>query len=430
MSRFFPYSPDQAYLLPPSVKEVLSSGHLCFFVQKIVAKLDLSPFQQEYSDEGGTLYDPALMLSVWLYAYATGITSARELERRIIEELPLRYLAGAARPDHWALSAFRRRHPRAMNDVFTKVVEFVRDQGLGKLGIVAVDGTHIQAHNSKDRVDSQERLRKRRARLRREIRRWQKQCDREQDEVKAEFAAEQIEKIEQQLAGMPARLEELKKSGVERLPRTDKDARVVRKRGKSVVGYTAENAVSEDHFIVGKQVRQAAAENDSLLPMVKEVKKNCDELPQKVLADAGLYSNANVRALEEQGIDTYIPDSNMAAALNRGRRVKGRAKAPEMKRMRRKLRSSEGSKVYAQRKAIAEAPFGTIKTRGMTQFRLRGLEKVDIEYTLMVTGFNLTRLHQEQDQDSELWRRRRAKERKQKQEATKNENKKCRDIQK
>ena len=83
MSRFRPYSPEQAYLLPPSVKDVLGEGHVCFFVQQLIARLDLSKFEAAYSAEGGELYAPAMMLSVWLYAYATGLTSARELERRI-----------------------------------------------------------------------------------------------------------------------------------------------------------------------------------------------------------------------------------------------------------------------------------------------------------------------------------------------------------
>ena len=94
MSRFKPYSPDQAYLLPPSVKDELGEGHLCFLVQKMVTRLDLNQFEQAYSAEGGELYCPQMMLSLWLYAYAWGLTSARELERRIGEELPLRYLAG------------------------------------------------------------------------------------------------------------------------------------------------------------------------------------------------------------------------------------------------------------------------------------------------------------------------------------------------
>lgn len=67
MSRFLRYSPDQAYLLPPSVVEELGADHLCFFVRSVVSKLDLSEFENSYSAEGGVLYAPELMLSVWLY---------------------------------------------------------------------------------------------------------------------------------------------------------------------------------------------------------------------------------------------------------------------------------------------------------------------------------------------------------------------------
>lgn len=411
MSRFLPYTPDQVYLLPPTIKEVLPAGHLCFFIEQMVRRLNLEAFEQAYSEEGGSLYHPALMLSVWLYAYATGITSARELERRIVEDLPLRHLAGGAHPDHWALSAFRRRHPRAMNDVFTQVVEFVREQGLGKLGLVAVDGTPMQANNSKDRVDTVKGLRERRAKYRRWIRQWQKRCDAAENAVVAQYASEQMEKVEKKLESLPGRLQELKKSGLERRPRTDPDARVMKKRGKSVVGYTGEIAVSEDHFVVGKRVTQQSTENASLLPLVEEVKTNCGTAPEKVLGDAGLYSNDNVRELNKDGIDAYVPDSNLAAALNRGGRIKGRARAAEMKSMRAKFRTLQGRMLYARRKGIVEGPFGTIKAqRDMRQFRLRGLEKVSIEFTMVLLGYNLTRLHQELDQNSELWRRRRVKE--------------------
>src|SRR5882757_10416675 len=123
MSRFKPYSPEQGYLLPPSVQEELGEEHLSFFVHRVVERLDRSEFERSYSEEGGVLYAPALMLKVWLYAYALGMTSARRLEQRIREDLGLRYLAGGQRPDNWALSAFRRRHGRGLNDVFTQVLE-------------------------------------------------------------------------------------------------------------------------------------------------------------------------------------------------------------------------------------------------------------------------------------------------------------------
>src|ERR1700739_1728373 len=372
MSRFKPYSPDQAYLLPPNVKDELGEGHLCFFVQKMVSRLDVSRFEQAYSAEGGELYCPEMMLSLWLYAYATGLTSARELERRISEELALRYLAGEAKPDHWALSAFRRKHPCALNDVFTQVLEFVRQQGLGKLGVVAVDSTPIKASNAKSRVDTQKGLRQERAKIRRQIRRWQKHCDGKQNAVVNPLAEEQLKKLQQELTALPRRFGKLNKSGLERLPRTDPDCRVLRKRGQSVVGYTADLAVSEDQFILAQRVTQAATDNASLKPMVEAVEQNCQQKPDKVVADSGLYSTDNAAAMEQQGIDAYIPDSNMAAALNRGVRVKGRARVPEMKHMRAKFRTSAG--------------------RG-----IRGLQKVGIEFTLAAIGFNLTRLRAEQD---------------------------------
>ena len=110
MSRFKDYRPDQAYLLPRTVRDELGEDHLCFFIRRVIQRLDLGDFERAYSAEGGTLYAPELMLSVWLYAYALGITSARQVERRLVEDLPMRYLAAGERVDNWSLSAFRRRH--------------------------------------------------------------------------------------------------------------------------------------------------------------------------------------------------------------------------------------------------------------------------------------------------------------------------------
>src|SRR5580658_4700557 len=128
--RYKPYNPDQAYLLPPSVKDVLGEDHLAFFVHRVVEGLDLEGFTRAYGEEGGALYAPELMLKVWMYAYALGVTSARRLEQRIREDLVFRYLAGGAMPDNWALSVFRRRHARGINNVFTQVLELARKLGL------------------------------------------------------------------------------------------------------------------------------------------------------------------------------------------------------------------------------------------------------------------------------------------------------------
>lgn len=394
MSRFVPYNPDQAYLLPPTVRDELGADHLCFFVRKVVERLNVQDFEDAYSDEGGALYAPELMLSVWLYAYAIGLTSARRIEQRLIEDLAFRYLAAGERIDNWALSAFRRRHARALNDAFTRVLEMARDLGLGKMGRVAIDSTRIRAHACRDRIDTEQRLRHERAKLRRQVRRWQKQCDQDDSEPGGLRVA--LADAEQKLAAMPARLERLRKSGMKKLSRSDEDARFLRERGGGfVLGYTAEVAVTDDHFIAAVRVSQQAFDNDSLLPMVEQVEQRLQASPKVVLADSGFFSLENLITLQQRGIEAYVPDSNLACELNTGRPATYRPRTRLQRRMRQKLRSPAGRQTYARRKAVVEPVIGTLKQqRGMRQFRLRGQRKVEIELILAALGYNITRLHQ------------------------------------
>src|SRR6266699_848656 len=392
MGRFLPYQPDQAYLLPPSVKDELGADHLCFFIHQAVEHLELKSFEQEYGEEGGALYCPGLMLKVWLYGYALGITSARRLEQRIREDLGLRYLAGGARPDNWALSAFRRRHARGLNDVFTQVLEMARQMKLGRLGQVAIDSTRIQAAASRNRLETEERLRQERSRLRRSIRKWQKQCD-EDDPNEGAGTRRHLEKLQEQLQALPRRLEKLRKSGMKKVSRTAAEARFLRERGGFALGYTAEAAVNEDHLIVGQRVTQNAADNHSLIPMVEEEERQSRTQAKKILADAGFFSLQNIEALESQGVQVYLPDSNLARELNTGQRCPKIWLSSTQRRMRQKLRGPTGQAVYRRRKALVEPVWGTLKEqRGMRRFRLRGLEKVRLEFTLAAISYNLTRL--------------------------------------
>lgn len=392
MGRFLAYDPEQAYLLPPSVKDELGEDHLCFFIHRAVEHLDVRSFEQEYGEEGGVLYCPELMLKVWLYGYALGMTSARRLEQRIGEDLGLRYLAGGARPDNWALSAFRRRHARGLNDVFTQVLELARGMKLGRLGQVAIDATRIRASASRDRIESEQRLRQERAKLRRGIRKWQKQCDQE-DPNEGPGTRVRLEGMQEQLQQMPRRLEKLRKSGLQKLSRTDPDARFLRERGGFVLGYTAEAAVNEDHLIVGQRVTQNAADNHSLIPLVDEVERQSGGKAEKILADAGFFALENIAELESRGLDVYLPDSNLARELNTGQRCPATRVGPTQRRMRQKLRDPAGRAVYQRRKALVEPVWGTLKEqRGMRRFRMRSLHKVKIEFTLAAISYNLTRL--------------------------------------
>jgi hypothetical protein len=315
------------------------------------------------------------------------------LEQRIREDLAFRYLAGGAMPDHWTLNAFRRRHGKGLNDLFTRVVELARASGLGRLGHVAVDSTRIAANASRNRTATEQALRGARARIRRDIRRWQKQCDADDPNEGAglEVDNQAMERLEQQ--EIPERMERLRKSGLKKLSRTDPDSRFLRERGGFTLGYTATMAVSEDHLIVAQQVSQQPTDNELLVPMVDAVERACGERPRQISGDSGFFSLDNLQTMEERNIDAYVPDSNLARTLNRGGRIKTRAVHPVHRRMRRKLRGPTGRAIYARRKAIVEPVNGVLKEqRGMRRFRMRGLQKVSVEWALATTAYNLTRM--------------------------------------
>jgi len=395
--KFLTYNPEQAYLLPPSVRDVLGEDHVCFFLHRAVERLDLSAFEQPYVEEGRPAYHPALLLKVWLYAYALGVTSSRRLEQRVREDLAFRYLAGGAVPDFWTLNDFRRRHAQALNDLFTQVVELARSLGIGRLGQVAIDSTRVAANASRDRVDTVAKLRAERAKIRRQIRRWQKQCDAQASEEAPgqQLSTGQMAALEKRLEEIPRRLERLRKSGLQRRSRTDPESRFLRARKGFTLGYTAEIAVSEDHLILEQRVTQNATDHRSLVPLVDAVEQRCGARPQKVSADSGFFKLQAIVKLGKRGIDVYVPDSVQARELNRGKRVVGAApvRHPEHRRMRQKLRDPAGRAIYQRRKAIVEPVFGVLKEqRGMRQFRRRGLAKVGVELALAATAFNLTRL--------------------------------------
>jgi transposase len=397
MAKFRPYGNDQVWLLPPSVKDVLGEQHLCFFIDHVIERMDISAIENAYSDEGQPGYHPRLLLKVWLYAYCLGVTSSRRLEQRIREDLGFRYLAGGEQPDFWTLNAFRKRHPVGINNLWTAVLEWARQQGWARLGHVAIDSTRIAASASRDSTVSVAQLRKERAKLRRKVRDWQKRCDGDCSQEGA--GTDMVEQWKQRADAITPQLKQLRKSGATKQSTTDPDSRFLRERRGFTLGYTADIAVSADHFVVGQRVTQQTNDNDSLAAVVDEVEKRCGELPEKLTADTGFFQSEQIQQVSAAGIDVYIPDSNMARELNAGGRAEDtdgcvRKRSTLIRQMRAKLRSAEGSATYRLRKQIVEPVFGVLKEqRQGRRFRLRGLGKVAVEFTFMTLAFNLTRMY-------------------------------------
>ena len=72
----------QLMILPPSIDDWISEGHLVRFLWEAVSQIDLSDFYLSYADEGRPPYDPAVMLSVLLYSYCNGKRSSRKIRTK------------------------------------------------------------------------------------------------------------------------------------------------------------------------------------------------------------------------------------------------------------------------------------------------------------------------------------------------------------
>jgi transposase len=134
---FLPCARDQAFLLPPDLREWLPADHLAWFVLDVVDRLDLGPFLSSYRADGHgrAAYDPRMLLGVLLYAYCTGIRSSRQIERRCHEDIAFRVLAANTTPDHVTVARFRVRHEQALAGLLVQSLKLCAAAGLVHLGL-------------------------------------------------------------------------------------------------------------------------------------------------------------------------------------------------------------------------------------------------------------------------------------------------------
>lgn len=147
---FLPCDRDQEFLLPPSPREWLPEDHLAWFVIDAVEGFDLQPFYAEYRADGHgrAAHDPQMMVTLLLYAYATGTRSSRQIERRLIEDVAFRVIAAGQCPDHATIARFRARHAQALCGLFSDVLALCAKAGLVRSGTLALDSTKLHANAS------------------------------------------------------------------------------------------------------------------------------------------------------------------------------------------------------------------------------------------------------------------------------------------
>jgi transposase len=143
---------EQAFLMPPSLRDWLPEDHLAWFVIETVGRLDLQSFYAAYRSDGHgrAAYEPSMMVSLVLYAYCTNERSSRGIERRCRQDIAYRVITGNVVPDHATIARFIRRHQQSLGELFTSVLQLCARAGLVRSGVVAVDGTKLTASASSD----------------------------------------------------------------------------------------------------------------------------------------------------------------------------------------------------------------------------------------------------------------------------------------
>jgi len=441
-TRFRSYAPDQLLLLPPDLREWLPEGHAAYFILDVLGELDLSEIYASYdSPKGGRPgFDPRLMTGLLLYGYCQGVASSRKIEKATYESVPFRVLAANQHPDHDTIAEFRRRHLSALSGLFVQVLHLCQRAGLVRLGHVALDGTKLRANASKHKAMSYGRMKEKLPELEAQVAQLLAEAEavdtaedaqygqgRRGDELPEElrFRQRRLEKIRQAKAALEAeaRAEAKGKSeaqspdtakaeaGAEgstepQLPAekaqrnfTDPDSRIMRDGATKSFeqSYNCQAAVDDQaQVIVAAEVTQKANDKQQVKPLIEQLKTNLAEAkPRVISADAGYFSEDNVKYLESEQIEPYVATGRQKhgtaeATAPRGRIPSG---ATVQERMVRKLRTKKGKKEYSKRKGTVEPVFGQIKeVRGLRRFLLRGLKGVQAEWSLICTTHNLLKL--------------------------------------
>jgi transposase len=160
--RYRPVDRDQPFLLPPDMRDWLPAGHPVWLVIRAVELLDTSAFhaRRRTGGAGAAGYDPDMLLTVLVWAYAHRVTSSRRMEQLCHTDVAFKVICGGNLPDHVSFARFRAAFPAAAAEFFAGVLALCAALGMGKLGVVALDGTKIAASAGKSANRAEDKLAK------------------------------------------------------------------------------------------------------------------------------------------------------------------------------------------------------------------------------------------------------------------------------
>jgi transposase len=439
---------NQLFLLPPSIQDWLPEDHLARFVVDIVEQLDLSAISGAYNNRGTQAYSPKMLVALLFYGYATGVFTSRKLERGTYDSVAIRFVAANTHPDHDTIANFRRRFHGEIKDIFQQVLIVAHAMGVLRLGAVSLDGTKINANASKHKALSYQHACKLEAQIKAQI---EELLARAEAADKADMPdgmdlPEELARREQRLAAIAEAKAEIERRAAERFaaeqeayehklserekkakdsgkkPRgkrptpptpgpgpkeqvnlTDPESRIMPKGNAFAQAYNAQACVDADSLlIVANRISQSPNDQAELTPMLEELGMLPPTLcpVRQLLGDGGYFSEANVRACLQAGLEPYISpvrEKHTQSAFERFAEPTTPcppAQSDPVGNMRHRMKTKMGKALYALRKSTVEPIFGIIKSiLGFTRFSFRGKELAASEWSIVCTAWNIKRLH-------------------------------------
>ncbi len=399
---------------PMALDQLLPADHRARVVWQYVDSLDLSALyskiQAVEGKAGRDAVDPKILMALWMFATIEAVSSARQVARLCERDLAYMWICGDVGVNHHLLSDFRTAHGEFLDQLLTDTVATLLHQGLVTLEVVAQDGMRVRANAGSGSFRRQKTLEAHRQEAREQVRKLREEAESESEHPlsdarrkaarkRAATEREQrLEKAMEELVGLQQQKEKRKKGtgGQARCSTTDPEARTMKMgdggfRPAYNVQFASDGA---SRMIVSVDVSDCGSDGGQMSPMQQNVSDRYGITPNYYEVDGGFVTIDDITELEKRGSQVLAPIRDEERMRERGSdpHARGPKDTDEMFTFRQRMATPEAKQLYKQRPSIAEYPNAECRNRGLTQFRVRGLEKVRTVSLWYAITFNFMRM--------------------------------------
>jgi transposase len=321
-TKYIPINRAQLSFRPCDVEQLIPAGHRARVIWEVVGTLDLTAFEQGKKSKEGLrgrpCWPPQLLVSIWIYGYSIGVASARALERLLVQEHGLRWLAGDEEINYHTLADFRVGHGEALQELFAQLLVLLDCEGVMDLTTILHDGTKVRAAAGTRSYHRRGTLEKRLRQARKVLKELDQRAEHESEAVDKKQAAAQRRAATERVERMQGVMKQLKKIEAEtkpserdkvRVSESEPEARKMKHAdGSFALSYNMQvSTEAQSGMIVAVGLTPAANDTGELLPALERVEQNCGQLPERMIVDNGYVTRQVVEQITEQQVELIAP---------------------------------------------------------------------------------------------------------------------------